>query len=414
MHRRWGNGSTRPRSGLVRMRIAMIAHTNAPWTAPYARHFASAGHDLKIISFHPDRLPGLDCEFVGHEPFRIHRAKHLFITRVPRVRRMLQAFAPDVVLACYVISNGLTAALAWDGPLVVSARGAGVLRQTADGRAGPPTRLRAWLLRYICGRATSVHAVSHEIVDRLRELGVPPKKIECFPLGVDLDRFRPAVPAPRGDDPIHIICTRRHEPVYQNHVIVEALARLREAGRVFRCTFVGGGTLLERCRAHIRERALTDCVRCVGPASPDRMPEWLASAQFFVSASSSDGTSSSLLEAMSAGLFPIVTDIRANRDWLRDGETGLFFDVGRPDQLARALTWGLTNPAIAAHAARLNRRVVAERGDRQACNARMEQMVTQAAGARGSPITRARSLRVAGLASAFAASSASFPEFPGL
>jgi len=388
------------------MRIAMVAHSNAPWTAPYANHFISEGHDLKLISFHPDRLPGVDCEFVGHDPYRADRDKHLFFTRVPQLRSILRGFQPDVVLACYIISNGLTAALAWDGPLVVSARGAGVLRQTRTGEPGPPTALKARLLRYICRRATRIHAVSDEIAERLAAIGIPPERIDRFPLGIDLERFAPVNLRLRGDDPIHIICTRRHEPIYRNEVIVEALALLRDQGHAFRGTFVGGGPLIDRCRDRIRALNLQDNVRCVGPVSPERMPDWLQSADVYVSASASDGTSSSLLEAMACGLFPIISGIRANRDWIDDGRTGLFFDVDRPEQLARGLTWVLSNPDMPARAARINRCLVEARADRKICNEKLTRLLYDAAEHPRPSASAVRSIRIAGLAGAAAAAAA--------
>ena len=61
-----------------------------------------------------------------------------------------------------------------------------------------------------------------------------------------------------------------------------------------------------------------------------RVGELLREADVYVSAATSDGTSSSLLEAMASGAFPVVTSIRANRDWLEDGSTGLFFEPREP------------------------------------------------------------------------------------
>src|SRR4029079_13645664 len=43
-------------------------------------------------------------------------------------------------------------------------------------------------------------------------------------------------------------------------------------------------------------------------------------AEVYVSASRSDSTSQSLLEAMAAGALPVVSDIPGNREWVTDGE----------------------------------------------------------------------------------------------
>jgi glycosyltransferase involved in cell wall biosynthesis len=47
-----------------------------------------------------------------------------------------------------------------------------------------------------------------------------------------------------------------------------------------------------------------------------------------------DGTSVSLLEAMGAGAFPVVTDISANREWIINGENGFLISPDEPKSLA--------------------------------------------------------------------------------
>ncbi len=49
-------------------------------------------------------------------------------------------------------------------------------------------------------------------------------------------------------------------------------------------------------------------------------------AQFYISIPTSDSTSVSLIEAMAYGCIPIVSDIPANREWIVDGENGLFYN----------------------------------------------------------------------------------------
>ncbi|MFO0972648.1 MAG: glycosyltransferase family 4 protein [Phycisphaerae bacterium] len=359
-------------------RIAIIAHADAPWTAPYAQHFRAAGRDVRLISFHPDRIPGVESVFVGAEPFHPNRHKRLFLTRVPRVRRLLHEFRPDAVLACYIISNGLTAALAWGGPLVVSARGAGVLRQTRRGAPGPPTPLRARVLRFICQHATRVHTVSDEIRDALLRMGVPAWQIACFPLGVDPKEFALAAPPLRPADVPRLICTRRHERVYDIPTLIQAISHLRERGVRVHCTFVGGGDRMEEHRALAGRLKVLDRVEFLGRRPYPELPELLASAHLYVSASHSDGTSSSLLEALSVGLYPVVSDIPANRAWVRPGETGLLFPVGDSRQLANAIEEAISDPDHLARAARDNHAQVEHRGDRRAFNAQMLELVDEA------------------------------------
>ena len=57
----------------------------------------------------------------------------------------------------------------------------------------------------------------------------------------------------------------------------------------------------------------------------------------YLSASLSDSTSVALLEAMSVGLFPVVSDIEGNREWIEDGVNGVMFEPGSVKSLAEAV-----------------------------------------------------------------------------
>jgi glycosyltransferase involved in cell wall biosynthesis len=40
---------------------------------------------------------------------------------------------------------------------------------------------------------------------------------------------------------------------------------------------------------------------------------------------------------MAVGLFPVVSDIEGNREWIEDGVNGVTFEPGEADSLAEAL-----------------------------------------------------------------------------
>ena len=56
-----------------------------------------------------------------------------------------------------------------------------------------------------------------------------------------------------------------------------------------------------------------------------------------------DGVSSSLLEAMAVGVFPIVSDIKANRYWAEKGCSMIFFKESSADDLAKAISEYIAN-----------------------------------------------------------------------
>lgn len=337
------------------MRVLMVAHSDAPWTPHFCRFFLARGDALKLVSFAPfplDGIDGVDMEFVGAEPFDMRRNKHTFFTRVPRIRRIARLFKPDMVYAPYLSSNGLSAALAWSGPLAVTAVGSDVA--AGPGRGGLKRRLRESSIRYVCRRADIINTVSQALGDRLVGLGVPEDKILQLPFGADVERFRPTRDAAR-PEAHRLICTRKHEPIYDIPTIIRALARLRADGRAFHCTFTCGGTNLDDHKRQAHEAGLDDCVTFTGQVPFASLPGMLADADVYISASHSDGTSVALLEAMATGVLPVVTRIPANEPWIEDDETGLLFDKGDDENLASRLARALDDAALRQRAFETNR-----------------------------------------------------------
>jgi glycosyltransferase involved in cell wall biosynthesis len=361
------------------MRIALVAHSKSPWAPRYARHFQRAGHDVAVFSFQAGDIDGVRTILVGRsgDPTRLPR--WAYITELPRLRRLLRAFAPDAVLATYMASNGVAATLAWNGPLVVSARGGDVLVQ-AD---RPPIPEWIWrrMVRFAGSRAYRVHSVSEEIREALEAAGVPRERIVTFPAGVDVRRFAPR-PEPDGDQPpVHLLCTRWHGVVYRNDLILEAVGRLRAEGLPVRLTFVSGGPLLDERRRQAESLGLADVVTFVPQVDHAAMPGILARADLYVSASTSDGTSSSLLEALAVGLLPVVSRIRANADWVRDAENGFTFAADDLDDLTRALRRAWEDREVRRRAWRDNPILARERGDEVKNSDRMLALVEEAAAA---------------------------------
>ena len=121
--------------------------------------------------------------------------------------------------------------------------------------------------------------------------------------------------------------------------------------------------------------------------APEALADLLSRAEVYLSASRSDSTSVSLLEAMAGGALPVVSDIEGNREWVGEGEGARLFAVGEAQALAAALERALGQPAWAEDARRRNRAEVEARGETTRNIARIEALfatlVGRAAAARG-------------------------------
>jgi glycosyltransferase involved in cell wall biosynthesis len=182
-----------------------------------------------------------------------------------------------------------------------------------------------------------------------------------FPYGVDLDRFRPRDDLLDGGP--RILSNRKLTPVYGVSTLIDAFPAVREAYHQATLTVAGDGELradlLQRAERSIARRAIV----FVGDVDHHRMPALLRDHHIYVSTSLSDTTSVSLLEAMACGLFPIVSDIPANREWIEDGVNGCLVPIQQPMRLAMTIIDVWKDETLRDRAIRANLELVRDKAE---------------------------------------------------
>lgn len=283
------------------------------------------------------------------------------------LRRIVRGVRPSAVLTLY---GGTNAAVAWSSgirPYIVYVVGSDVLLASGVRRLASRAALR---------HAAVVLANGQHLAESARKLA-PGARVQPLYLGIDTARFRP--PSHRARAP-HFVCTRGFGHLYDNATIVRAMAALSDPPADFRMCFVSGGPELARSIALADELIAPPAranVEFVGGTSRDGLLDTLDWGSFYLSASVSDGASISLLEALACGLFPIVSDIPANREWIVHGENGLLFPVGDHVELARCIEQALAGIPWMATALQTNRSLVLERAELDASMTRLAGVVEQ-------------------------------------
>ena len=107
-------------------------------------------------------------------------------------------------------------------------------------------------------------------------------------------------------------------------------------------------------------------------------------ARLSVGLSIGDAISTSLLEAMVMGSFPIQSWTACADEWIEDGETGLLVPPDDPEVVEKAIRRALGDDGLVDEAAGKNARVAAERLDAGLLASRAADMYREAAGGRGS------------------------------
>ena len=98
----------------------------------------------------------------------------------------------------------------------------------------------------------------------------------------------------------------------------------------------GDDTLIEAVDTRVRgSKILSDRVALAGRVPREELPNYYSAADIFISGSHSEGSGYALIEAMSAGVVPVVTDIPSFRAIA--GSSGALWTPGDADGFAAAL-----------------------------------------------------------------------------
>jgi len=303
--------------------ICYFANANSIHTQRWVNYFAVRGWKVDLITWRPVAKSKL------HPKIKLHRlffpphyiARYLALIEIVRLTRKIK---PSIIHAHYInvfgVLAGLYARLTRFRPIVLSAWGPLRLRKSKG--------LQRLLIKHALSKAniTLVHSkvLEHTVI----ALGATPKKVRKFSWGIDLDKFNPQRDSTKikkelklGNCPI-VISTRSFEPVYNVECLINAMPLVLKQNPNAKFVIVGAGFLEQKLKQLAKNLGVYDSVHFTGYVPHEKIPSYLCASDVYVSTSLSDGGSACLFEAMACGLPVVVTDIPANREYIRDSWNG--------------------------------------------------------------------------------------------
>lgn len=137
--------------------------------------------------------------------------------------------------------------------------------------------------------------------------------------------------------PGRLITVGRLAPNKNLPALLQVFAYARMLQPSLSLVVVGDGQLRPELEGQAAALSIAAAVRWTGEIDDANLRAELAAAEVFLSAATYEGFGLALLEAMAAGLIPVVNDIEAFRDVIVDGQNGFLADYGQPDSAAQTL-----------------------------------------------------------------------------
>lgn len=252
------------------------------------------------------------------------------------MKEILLKVKPDLVHAGPIQNVGLVAVLSGFHPLISMSWGFDLMQDAGRSIAN------RWITRNVLQRSDWLFGDCRAVLDKAAGFGYNLERSSYFPWGVDLAHFKPAASNRiRGEigweDMTVLFCNRSWEPKYGVDIVARAFVKAAAQDDRLRLLLAGSGSQAEVIKAILQSGGVMDRVHFAGHLVNTDLPEWYGTADLYISASHTDGSSVSLMEALACGIPAAVSDITSNREWVNSGEEGWLFSDGSVDGLAELM-----------------------------------------------------------------------------
>ena len=336
------------------MKVLVLADLSSPHSWRWIRSLKERGAQVKCVSFEEPKEKEEDA-IVLHTGIKSKRLKYLL--NAHRIKGIVDEYKPDLLNPHFIPNYGLLSRIAGRGkPYFLCAWGSDLLVTPKKGLI--QRKITKWVLR----GASSVYVDSEMLKRIVISFGVEENKILLFPFGVGRDWLREKPEPFQRPKTWKFFSHRRLDPDMDPFTLIHGFKRALNKGLKGTLSIASSGTLEESLRVEVKRLGIEQ-INFLGWQREERLRELLKESHFYLSSSLTDSTSVSLLEAMSMGAFPIVSDIEGNREWIHHEKNGLLFKVGDPEDLADKILFAVKNLELVKKARDFNRRLVEEKAD---------------------------------------------------
>lgn len=279
-----------------------------------------------------------DAAFYCYPPSRnnIFYKSFYFLKTFKDIKKLIQEIKPDILHAHYITSYGLLGMLSQYRPFIVSVWGSDLYADVQK------SFLYRRIIKEVLKKADLVTVMAKHMIPRIEELGVDESRIMKVTLGIDTEKFN--INNRKSDNGKTVVLSNRVFEREQNvEFMIGSLPGVIKTINNFEVHFYGDGSRKATCTDMVKALGIEKYTIFHGYVAYDRMPDCYREADIYVSTSISDGDHVSLMEAMACGLFPVVSDIPANREWIEDGKNGFLVPLDNPALLAQRIVEAIEN-----------------------------------------------------------------------
>lgn len=253
-----------------------------------------------------------------------------------RLCSLIKKVNPDIIECFTHDANLIGIPAAWLCGVLVRV---GTHHCTYQGLTKTKIKFHTWVANsWMCSKIVAVSSMAKQ---QALDEGIQNEKIEIIANGINPVRIDSRVREQKRvalglkPDDIFILNVARMVREKSQYFLIDAVKILSENYPQIRTMIAGDGPLRTELEEQVRVTALQDTFWLPGRRSD--VPELLNAADIFVLYSEIEGMPLSLMEAMSAKLPVIASEIGANRDLVTNGISGILVPFDSAEKLAAAI-----------------------------------------------------------------------------
>jgi len=341
----------------IKMKICYIADAQSIHTQRWVKWFAEHGHEVHLIAEYPAELENVKIHLVKERGGVIN-----FVRRTWQTMKTVKKIKPDILHAHYVTGYGFFGAFSGFHPLIITAWGSDVLIDAKE------SFFKRVVVKYALRKADLITCDGENMREAMTKLGADSQKINIIYFGIDTQKFSPKQRSEKlreelgiSNSPM-IISLRNLEPIYDIESLVKSVPLVLKDIPEAKFVIAGRGSREAELKRLAKSIGVLDSIMFIGMIPNDELPQYLTSADIYVSTSLSDaGLAASTGEAMACGLPVIITDFGVNREWVEDGKNGFIIPLKNPKALAEKIITLLGNEDLRTKFGKKNRKIIEER-----------------------------------------------------
>lgn len=358
---------------MSKLKIVFLAPANNYHTKKWCKWFKDRGHNVSVISLVPaDNDIEADVYYLesSANANSSDRKKILYLTKIDKVRTIVNKIKPNIINVHYATSYGSLAAFSGLKNYFLFIWGTDIYTFPRK------SMLHKWLLKVNLMRASILCSTSKAMA--IEASRYTKKKITIIPFGVDTELF--CKKHRQRNDKYFVIGTMKAlEPVYGIGELLIAVSRIKKEYSYIplKIRLAGRGSYENEYHRMAEELGLGNCLTWLGYISQSEVAKEWANLDCAIIPSRMESFGVAAVEAQACECPVIITDIPGLMEATHPGVSSLVVKRYDIDELVQAIKYMYDNPVRRSEMGKAGRQYVKDNFEINKCFMKAENMFYQ-------------------------------------